>query len=111
MQNFKSWKTTLTGLVGAIWLLAEPIVKKGDFNIKIDWPQLVGAILVGMGGFLAKDHDVTGNPAVTIGEDVPEKPKPAVPKPAVPEPAVAAVAQKSNRVIPVVEGFLSEKKK
>lgn len=69
----KSWKTTVIGLAGAAWLVAEPIIKKGDFNIKTDYPQLVGAIIVGVLGYFTKDHDVTGNPAVTIGEDVPEK--------------------------------------
>jgi hypothetical protein len=69
----KNWKTTLTGIIGAIWLVAEPIIKKGDFNIKTDWPQLVGAILIGIGG--AVSHDATAKLPVTTTLIIPAKPE------------------------------------
>jgi hypothetical protein len=61
MENLKNsnWKTTVAGLVGAIFLAIKPIIN-GDFKLSQDWPTLVGAVLVAALGFFAKDHDVTG---------------------------------------------------
>lgn len=56
----KNWKTTLFGFLGAFWLLAQPIITKGDFEITRDWEYLVGAALAACLGLVSKDGDVTG---------------------------------------------------
>ena len=56
-----SWKTTLTGLVGAVWVGVYPLISSGQ----ISWPAVVSAALIAVAGFVVKDFDVTGgtNPA------------------------------------------------
>ena len=52
----KNWRTTIVGLFGAIWIVAEPIISAGQ----IDWKALATAIVVAALGYFAKDAGVTG---------------------------------------------------
>jgi hypothetical protein len=53
----KNWKTTLFGVLAAISIAVLPILQSGV----IDWKAIMIAISVGLLGYFAKDHDVTGN--------------------------------------------------
>lgn len=44
-------KTTVIGALLAIGIAVRPIVLTGIFNIKTQWPALVGAALVALGGY------------------------------------------------------------
>ena len=54
---FKNWATTLLGLLGALYLVLEPILTTGQMPTK---QQFIGAIFSVVGGFLAKSFNVTG---------------------------------------------------
>jgi hypothetical protein len=56
----KNYKTTIVGLIGAIWVAIQPIISSGKFDFADDWKSLVGAAIVACLGFVAKDYDVTG---------------------------------------------------
>lgn len=56
----KNWKTTLLGFLGAFWILAQPIIANGDFDLNRDWKNLVGAAIAAAFGLLTKDKNVTG---------------------------------------------------
>jgi len=72
----KNWKTTLIGFAGAFWLVAQPIITNGDFDIARDWKSLVAAAIATAFGLFAKDNNVTGgNTQSFIGlPKPPEKP-------------------------------------
>ena len=44
-------KTTLIGAVLAIGIAVRPVVLTGTFNLKTQWPALIGAALVALGGY------------------------------------------------------------
>jgi len=44
-------KTTLIGALLAIGIAVRPVVLTGTFNLKAQWPALVGAALVALGGY------------------------------------------------------------
>lgn len=48
-------KTTTAGVLFAVWIVAEPIIKTGDFDFKRDWTTLIIAIIGGAIGYFAKD--------------------------------------------------------
>lgn len=50
-----NWKTTILGALGAIWVVAEPIVTNGDFDLSRDWKSLVFATIIAVFGYFAKD--------------------------------------------------------
>lgn len=52
----KNWRTTVVGIVGAVWIAAEPILQAGQ----IDWKSLATAVVVAAIGFFAKDAGVSG---------------------------------------------------
>jgi hypothetical protein len=56
----KNWKTSLMGFLAAFWLLAQPIINKGEFDIEKDWKNLVFAGIVALWGLTQKDNNVTG---------------------------------------------------
>lgn len=56
----KNYKTTLIGVIGAIWLVIQPIISNGTFNFSTDWKSLVYASLTAAFGFFAKDFNVSG---------------------------------------------------
>lgn len=56
----KNYKTTVLGLIGAIWLAIQPLIATGTFSLSRDWKNLVGAAIVAAMGFLVKDFNVTG---------------------------------------------------
>lgn len=56
----KNWRTSLIGFLGAFWLLAQPIITNGEFDIERDWKSLVGAALAAAFGLMTKDKNVTG---------------------------------------------------
>lgn len=56
----KNWRTSLVGFLAAFWIIAQPIIANGNFDIVRDWKQLVGAALATAIGLLAKDKNVTG---------------------------------------------------
>lgn len=60
MKNLGNYKTTIIGLLGAVWVVIQPIINRGDFEISKDWTQLIYAGLIAGFGFLAKDYNVTG---------------------------------------------------
>lgn len=60
MNNWKNWKTTLVGFAVAFWVLAQPIITKGDFDIVRDWKSLISAALITGFSLLTKDYNVTG---------------------------------------------------
>lgn len=65
----KNYKTTIVGVVGAIWLALQPLITNGAFNISKDWKNLVGAAIVASMGFLVKDFNVTGGTVVNSPND------------------------------------------
>ena len=71
MKQNTSWKTTLTGALGAIFLAILPVIQTGTFDIKKDWPYLVGAAGTAFAGYISKDADKTGLPGDT--DDAPAK--------------------------------------
>jgi hypothetical protein len=56
----KNWKTSLIGFLGAFWLVAQPIITNGDFDLQRDWKTLIGAAIATAFGLFAKDKNVTG---------------------------------------------------
>ncbi len=56
----KNWKTTVVGFLAAFWLLAQPIIANGDFDLQRDWKSLLGAAIASAFGLLTKDNNVTG---------------------------------------------------
>jgi len=68
-----NWKTTILGALGAIWVVAEPIVTNGDFDLSRDWKSLVFATIIAAFGYFAKDKNVTGGttPQGIIGGSTP----------------------------------------
>ncbi len=62
-------KTTIMGIIGAIWLTVQPIISNGNFDFSRDWKNLVGAVIVALIGYFAKDHDVTGGTTVNTKND------------------------------------------
>ena len=61
----KNWKTTLFGLIGAVWIAVQPLITTGTFDLSKEWKNLVGAAIVAAFSFVAKDFNVSGNPAQT----------------------------------------------
>lgn len=61
----KNWSTTLLGLLGALYLVLEPILTTGQMPTK---QQFIGAIFSVVGGFLAKSFNVTGG---VVKQDTP----------------------------------------
>lgn len=67
-----NWKTTILGVLGAIWVVAEPIITNGDFELSRDWKSLVFATIIAGLGYFAKDKNVTGgNVQSILGTDRP----------------------------------------
>ena len=56
----KNWKTTVLGFLAAFWLLAQPIIANGNFDLSRDWKSLLGAAIAAAFGLLTKDNNVTG---------------------------------------------------
>jgi len=56
----KNWKTSLVGFLAAFWLLAQPIIMNGNFDLSRDWKSLVYAAIATAFGLLTKDNNVTG---------------------------------------------------
>jgi len=68
----RNWKTTVIGFLAAFWLVAQPIITNGDFDIQRDWKTLVFAAIATFFGLFAKDKDVTGTSKI-IGGSIPPK--------------------------------------
>jgi hypothetical protein len=62
-----NWRTTLIGLTWAIYEGLTPILQKGSFDFKKDWPQLVKALFIAVVFFFVKDKNVTGG---TVNQNV-----------------------------------------
>jgi len=56
----KNWKTSLVGLLLAIWLVIQPIIANGTFDVQKDWKMLVYASIAVVFSYYTKDKDVTG---------------------------------------------------
>lgn len=52
----KSWKTTLSGCLVAVFVAIQPIIETGV----IDWKKVILAGLIAAFSFVAKDSNVTG---------------------------------------------------
>lgn len=52
----KNWKTTLTGLLGAIAVSLIPVIQGHGFEAE----AIVTGVALGILGFIAKDYDTTG---------------------------------------------------
>lgn len=55
-----SWRTAVTGYMAAIFFASEPYLMTGHFNLKTDWPNIVGACISAIAGNVAKDAKVSG---------------------------------------------------
>lgn len=53
----KNWKTTLTGVIGAVALALEKVISTGT----MDERTLIMCAIVAALGFIGKDFNVTGN--------------------------------------------------
>lgn len=62
-------KTTITGIIGAVFALVQPILSNGTFDFSKDWKNIIIAIVIGAMGYFAKDHDVTGGTTVNTKND------------------------------------------
>jgi hypothetical protein len=69
MKTLGNYKTTIIGLLGAVWVVVQPLISKGDFVFDRDWKQLIYAALVAGFGFLAKDYNVTGGTVANVPSD------------------------------------------
>lgn len=56
----KNWKTTIVGILGAIFTACLPLIQTGAFDIHKDWPSLIQAAGIALLGYLAKDFNVSG---------------------------------------------------
>ena len=56
MENFK---TTALGFLAAFWLLAQPIITNGNFELNRDWKSLVFAGLTAAFGYFVSDKKPT----------------------------------------------------
>ena len=61
MKN-ASYKTTIVGVLGAVFIAALPVIQTGSFDFKKDWPNLVAAAGSAALGYFSKDADKTGLP-------------------------------------------------
>ena len=60
-MNNSNWKTTVAGILAAIWTAVSPSFVNGNFDtLKTNWQSLLGAAFIAAVGVLAKDYDVTG---------------------------------------------------
>lgn len=67
-----SWRTSLTLYVVAIIGVVQEVIKANGFpQDALGWMTIVGSVLVGLAGRLAKDSNVSNAP-------VPDAPKPVV---------------------------------
>jgi hypothetical protein len=55
----KNWKTTITGIVGAVLNLAIPIIQAGDLSQLTTQKFLISAFMLAI-GILSKDFNITG---------------------------------------------------
>lgn len=65
----KSWKTTVVGLLAAIWFAVQPIIAHGDFVFERDYRSLIYAAIFAAFGFFTKDSNVTGGTVVNSPSD------------------------------------------
>ena len=65
----QSWRTAITAYAGAIFTACLPIIQTGHFNLKTDWPYLVGAAGAAIFGSVAKDAKVSGT-GPTISDEL-----------------------------------------
>jgi len=55
-----NWKTTAFGVAGiALALLVEPMNQLASGQ-EVNWPQVLGAVLMGVFAYFAKDKNVSG---------------------------------------------------
>ena len=52
----KNWRTTILGGIGAIIVAVSPIIVSGE----VDTKALIGAAVIALFGYLAKDAGVSG---------------------------------------------------
>jgi hypothetical protein len=62
-------KTTIIGIIGALWLAIQPIISNGTFNFSTDWKNLIGAVIVAALGYFAKDYNTTGGTVLNSKND------------------------------------------
>ena len=70
-----NWRTSLTGYATSAFIICEPIITNGNFDITRDWKKCVLALMVAIYGRVSKDAKVTGlptdatnNPATEVKE-------------------------------------------
>jgi len=69
----KNYRTLLAGIGLAIFVGCLPIIQKGDFDIRKDWPYLIGAALSAISGYLQKDaKESTNADEKTADTDIPQ---------------------------------------
>ncbi len=64
-----NYKTTIIGVLGAIFIAIQPLFTAKGFDISTDWKSLVSAAIVAAFAFVAKDFDVTGGTVVNPVND------------------------------------------
>jgi hypothetical protein len=62
-------KTTILGIIGAIWLTIQPLISTGTFDFSKDWKNIIGAVIVALLGYFAKDYNVTGGTTINTSND------------------------------------------
>ena len=68
----RNWKTTVIGFLAAFWLVAQPIITNGDFDIERDLKTLIFAAIATFFGLFAKDKDVSGTSKLIGGTITPK---------------------------------------
>ena len=54
----KSYKTTILGILAALYVAIEPLVSQGS----IDYERLLWASIIAVAGYIVKDYNVSGKP-------------------------------------------------
>ena len=56
----RNYKTTLSGVIIAGLMGAEPIIQNGDLDLKRDWLKLAISVGIAIFGLFSKDHNEVG---------------------------------------------------
>jgi hypothetical protein len=61
-----SWQTTLAGLLGgiaiAVWPILQSAINTQMTGVKVDWNNVLMGVVIAIGGYLAKAHNVSNSP-------------------------------------------------
>lgn len=66
---FTKHKTTIIGVLAAVWFAVQPLIAKGDFILARDYRSLIYAAIFAAFGYFAKDKNVTGGTVINPVND------------------------------------------